>query len=175
MLFRSLGLYLAVISAIGYLADSPSYRYTAADKAELKVFVRFSGVRLGDCRQFSAEEVASMPANMKRPAECPREKSPVRFRLHINEELLIDQTLKPAGIHDDGVISFYERHVLDPGVWQLAVAVDTDIQREGYEDTFFRVIRTEVQNSIVIGFNDDGFRVMGDRNLTPVAEDQAHE
>jgi hypothetical protein len=116
--------YLGLIFFIGYLADVPSYQYLPPDQAEVKLIVRHSGQLLGECREPNEEEQAKLPANMRAPIICPRERSPVAVKLILNGQSLFDEEILGAGLHNDGISATYQRFAVPAGTSRLQLTVN---------------------------------------------------
>ena len=102
------GFYLIVGLFIGWISHFPTYEYSDGKQAELKLVVRHSGNLIGECRALSQKEMEKLPPNMRTPQVCPREKAPLTVTLTVNGDEFYQKTIKPSGIHNDGVIAQYE-------------------------------------------------------------------
>jgi hypothetical protein len=107
-IIAQVGFYLIVGLFIGWISHFPTYEYSDGKQAELKLVVRHSGHLIGECRALSQKEMEKLPANMRTTQICPREKAPLTVTLTVNGDEFYQQTIKPSGIHNDGVIAQYE-------------------------------------------------------------------
>jgi len=114
---------------VALLAGWQPYRQLEADQAELKLSLRHSGVRIGECRERDAAELANLPENMRAVMDCPRERSPVTLQLDLNGQRLIDATLEPQGLHGDGRAVFYRRIKIPAGDVHLEVRMKDDARQ----------------------------------------------
>lgn len=87
----------------------------------LQLALRTSSGRAQVCRTLSEDELAKLPAHMRRPTVC--EDTPVTYRLHVTIDggEVLDRLCSPAGIHGDRPITVGERVGVVPGEHDVAV------------------------------------------------------
>lgn len=129
---------LVLVGLTALLAGGPPYRHLAADQSVIKVSVRHSGVVLGECRSLSADELARLPANMRAPLECPRERSPLVLQLDLDGHTVIDAEVAAQGLHADGRATLYRRLVVPAGPVRVDVRLKDDVREAtfAYHDSF---------------------------------------
>ena len=98
--------YLLFAAFLGIFSVAPSYTYLEADRAVIKLSFSHAGDRVGPCRRLTQEEIAALPANMRRSEECPRERLPLLVELELDGELATRRLLPPVGLHRDGASAF---------------------------------------------------------------------
>ena len=59
-----------------------------------------------------------------KPADCPRERHPVRVELRSGDETLYADTLPPSGIWSDGKASIYQRIEVAAGVHDIFIGMN---------------------------------------------------
>lgn len=106
------GLFVAVI---GYFSASPAYVHFPKDMALIKASFSHAGQPKEECRVRTAEELASLPPNMRNPVQCGRERSPVVFELELDGKPIYRAELPPAGLSRDGVSTVYQRFPVPAG------------------------------------------------------------
>ena len=148
-----------VFALAALLADAPVYRTIPPQTGVLKFSFSHGSDRKAGCRKLSAEEMAALPANMRRTEICPRRRPPVDVELKVDGELLFRQTLPPSGIAGDGPSRLYEKFVLPAGDHTIAVAMSDDPQSEGFEYDEVRQVDLAAGQNLVIDFSptDGGF------------------
>ena len=72
--------YSVFMGLIWYFATAPSFQILAEDEALITIAFAHAGALREPCRKLSYEELAELPPNMRKPEECPRERSPVTIR-----------------------------------------------------------------------------------------------
>jgi len=142
---------------LGYCSTNPLYQHLDPTLATIKVSVRHSGQVLGECRERSPEELAELPANMRVPLVCPRERSPLELELAIDGRLVLSETLPARGIHRDGRASTYHRLSIPAGEVTVAVRMKDhrDQQTFPYQSTV-RTVLTPGANLVIDFDNESG-------------------
>ena len=132
---RLLGMTLAYAVfawGIGYFSIAPSYQRYPADDAFLSLSFSHAGHRKTDCVRLTAEEIAALPPQERKPLDCARERWPLEVELWLDGELLHQGVAQAAGIAHDGIATFYETFPLAPGRYQLEARL-----RDSGRDTGF--------------------------------------
>lgn len=140
---------------IGYASNRPAYRHLAADSATIKISLRHAGQLMGECRERSSAELEQMPANMRAPLVCPRERSPLLLELELDGQLIISETLPARGIHQDGRASTYRRLTVPAGNVDVAVRLKDHIEAEAFHYEAFRSLTLEPGSNLVIDFDEE--------------------
>lgn len=128
-----IALYALFALALGALSTWPPYRHLAPGDAVLRLSFSHPGKIKADCRPRTPEELAQLPANMRSPLDCPRERSPVRVRLELDGAVLVDESFAPAGLARDGRSSGYRRLVIPAGPHALRVRFNDDARVERFD------------------------------------------
>jgi hypothetical protein len=124
--------YVLFALALGHFSTSPRYRHLAPDEALLRLSFSHPGRIKADCRRRTPEELARLPANMRAPLDCPRERSPVRARVELDGAKLVDESFAPAGLARDGAATGYRRIAIPAGRHALRVQFNDDVRVEGF-------------------------------------------
>jgi hypothetical protein len=135
------------------LSDAPAYRTIAPQTGVLKLSFSHGANRKAACRKLSAEEIAALPANMRRTEICPRRRPPVDVELRIDGELVFRETLAPSGIAGDGPSRVYEKFVLPAGEHTIAIAMSDDPRAAGFEYDVVRQVDLAAGQNLVIEFS----------------------
>lgn len=143
---------------VAVLAGWPPYRALAPEQAEIRLSLRHSGVRLGECRERDAAELAGMPENMRVPLDCPRGRSPIRLQLDVEGARLIDARLRAQGLHADGRAVYYRRLVVPAGRVSVAVRLSDDEREAGFRYVSEREVELAPARSLLIDFDAAGGR-----------------
>jgi hypothetical protein len=110
-----------------YLTSQPVYQRQDPALATLKVAVRHAGEVVGECVPAGGDAYDKLPVNMRRPEVCPRQRSPLRLQLRLDEQILLNVTEPASGLHNDGVTSIYRRFTVPAGHYQLSVLMNDDV------------------------------------------------
>lgn len=137
-----------------YITSNPLYTHQQAHMATLKVAVRHAGKIVGECTRLSSEEYAKLPANMKRPEVCPRERSSLRLEVQLDGDVLYAETVPASGLHSDGVSSIYLRFSVPAGQHRLRLAMNDDVSVEGDTWQLDQVIDLQKRQVMVVAFKE---------------------
>ena len=146
-------LYGAFAAFIGYFATSPKYHQVADDVALIKLSISHLGER--ECRKRTAEELAKMPPNMRAPLDCPRERSDIRLEVDLDGQPILQTVMHPTGLYKDGVSTIYKRFEVKAGSHRLAVRMNDNLVKPGFNFVKEEQISLKPHQVVVIDFNPD--------------------
>lgn len=147
--------YGAFAAAIGYFAAAPALRVADPAQAQLKLSLSHGGVPVSECRRYTAEELARLPPNMRRPLDCPRARVPVLLELEMDGRLLYRGSAPPTGLWDDGPSTIYRRFAVDPGAHRLVARLRDSRRTEGFDYVSERAVALVPRQNLVIDFRAD--------------------
>ncbi len=125
--------YLLIAGLFGYFSSSPTYVHFDSSTAMVKISFAHGANPKGDCRRRTAEELAKLAPNMRRPLDCPRERLPVTVEFEIDGEVLVRETLPPSGLSGDGPSRLYRVFAIAPGEHHIVARLrDTD-RADGFD------------------------------------------
>ncbi|MEM7221824.1 MAG: hypothetical protein AAF495_02515 [Pseudomonadota bacterium] len=155
--------YGVIALTLGIFANGPTYQRFPDDKAQIVLSFSHGAQRKGGCRRLSAEEIAELPANMKRLEICPRERLPVLVELQFDGELLFEARLAPTGLSGDGRSQVYRRFEVPPGTHRLVARLRDSERDQGFDYEREETIELSVGQSLVIDFRSEmgGFLFAG--------------
>jgi hypothetical protein len=123
----------AVFVAVATFADWPRYRQFAPESAIIKLSFTHASSRQAECRRRTAEELAKLPPNMRKPMECPRGRGAVYVEFDIDGRSLLRASLPPSGISGDGPSRIYKKFVVPAGVHSVVVRMRDTPRSEGFD------------------------------------------
>jgi len=147
--------YAVFAVVVGYFATSPSYRYLEPDQGLLRLSLKHPGRIKADCRKRTADELAKLQPQFRTEMDCPRERSPVRVRVELDERPLYDESFPPAGLSRDGASSGYRRLPIAAGSHRLRVQVNDDVRVQGFNFERSAVVDVRPGQVVLIDFNPD--------------------
>lgn len=145
--------YLVFAASLGVFSVFPELRLLDSSEAMLSLTFSHAGQRTGECRQLSQEELDALPPNMRRPADCPRERHPVFVRLSANGQVIFEESLPPSGFWSDGKSNLYKRIKIESGDYTLGIGMNDSggTSQMDTERTFTVSVRPG--ENLVIGFD----------------------
>jgi hypothetical protein len=147
-------LYALFAGFVGWFSSSPPYRHLEEDQALLRLSFKHPGQFVTDCRARSAEELASMPPQLRAAMDCPRERSPVRVRVQLGSAAL-RRVFAPAKLRRDGAASGYRRLPIVAGEHRLVVQVNDDARVEGFTHERAETVQLKPGEVVLIDFIAD--------------------
>lgn len=146
--------YVLFAAFVGVFSDTPAYHPIGPDEAVIKLSFSHAGERAQPCRARTPEEIAKLPPNMRLAQDCPRERSPVRIELWLDEALVYRDALKPAGWKRDMASTVYRRFNVPAGEHTLALRLS---DRADGEFTYAREARVVLSPAqlLVIDFKPE--------------------
>jgi len=93
----------------------------APEEGVLRLAWRTIGARVQVCRDYTAEEKATIPAHMRREQLCVQSLLPYRLTATVDGRTLLAHTVRPAGVRDDRPLFVQEDLTLAPGEHRVSV------------------------------------------------------
>ena len=148
--------YSVFMALVWYFSASPSYRQLAEDQAIVTVAFSHAGERRAECRTLSQEELMKLPPNMRLPSDCPRERSPVKVELFLDEELTISEIARAPGLYEDQGVDIYRKVKVPIGTHNLRIQMNDNVRVEGPTYTHEQKIELKPAQMLVVDFKKDG-------------------
>ena len=106
---------LAVLltGAVVGLSQVP-YEATSGEGARIRLSWRFRAA-VEECRELSEEELAELPAHMRRSTVCERTVPPHHLRVEVDGRALLDETIRAAGAQADHPLYVFREVPVEPG------------------------------------------------------------
>ena len=146
-------LYGAFAAFIGYFSTNPTYRQIPDDVALIKLSLSHLGDR--ECRKRTPEELAKLPPNMRAPLDCPRGRSDTRIVVELDDKPFYETLMRPTGLSRDGVSTVYKRFELKAGTYKLAVKMNDNLVKPGFNHVKEAQVTLKPAEILVIDFNPD--------------------
>lgn len=126
-------LYAAFAAAIGTFASWPNRNQLPVDSAQIKLAFNHSGARVENCRKFTAQELAKLPSNKRKPNDCSRERVSVAIQLMMDGNLLYEAVLAPSGLSSDGQARTYQKFIVSSGKHVIQARLRDSNRTEGFD------------------------------------------
>ena len=153
-------MYGLFIAFIGYFANSPAYTFMEPGMAMVKLTFSHAGKRKQPCRERTAEELAAMPAHLRKKRDCPRERSPVDVELELDGKLIYRATIMPSGMSSDLASPIYESVRVPAGEHRLQLRMRDDVHTEGFDFTLDETVALRPAQIMVIDFDSEHGKFM---------------
>jgi len=147
--------YLLIAVLFAVFADWPPYVAFPPDQAQIKIALAHGAAHKVECRRRTAEELAALPANMRRPLDCPRERLPVVVELEIDGALMMHESAPPSGLSGDGPSKIYRRFAVPAGHHSIVARLRDSNRAEGYDYERRAEIELAPLHIFVIDFRAD--------------------
>ena len=144
--------YAAFAVFIGYFSFAPTYQHFDPDLALIKLSFSHAGARKVACRQRTAEELAALAPNMRRPMACSRERIDLLVELIVDEEVLYRAALRPAGLARDGASAVYRRFPIATGSHVVTVRLRDSVREQGFDHEHSGTVELTPGQNFVIDF-----------------------
>lgn len=150
-----LGFLAAVMVVIGYFSNRPVYQQVPDGMAQIKLSFAHGGERKIDCRRLTSEEIATLPANERRPNNCSRERIPVHVQLSLNGELIFDELLPATGLSSDGPSRTYTKLLVPAGSHEIIARMRDTKRAQGFDYEAHRTVALAPFQNLAIDFKAD--------------------
>lgn len=145
--------YALFMLLVWYFSIKPPYYQLDDDQAVITLsFTHATKIREA-CRKMTQEDLMKLAPNMRLPMECPRERSPLKLELYLDDALLIKAELEPPGFHKDQSVSLFERVKVKAGKHKLRAWMNDDINTEGPTYLHEKVIILKPEQQLLVDFN----------------------
>lgn len=142
----------AVFALVAVFSDWPRYRQLAPETAIIKLSFTHGSNRQAECRRRTADELAKLPPNMRKPMECPRSRGAVYVEFDVDGRPLLRASLAPSGISHDGPSRIYEKFVVPAGAHSVVVRMRDTPRTEGFDFEKSGEVVLAANQSFVVDF-----------------------
>lgn len=145
--------YTVFMALIWYFATSPSVRVIEDDEAMITVAFGHAGETRAECRKLSQEELMKLPPNMRKPEDCPRERSPIIIEAKLDGEIIYSKTFLPPGIFNDGSVNIYYNSKVPAGKHTFEIKMDDSVRKQGFNHQLTQDINIQPAQILLIEFD----------------------
>lgn len=143
---------IALFGAVAAFSDWPRYQQINPQSAIIKFSFTHGSNRESECRRRSAEELARLPANMRKPLDCPRSRGSLYVELDVDGQSVYRAVLPPSGISHDGPSRVYKRFVVTAGSHSIVARLRDTPRTEGFDFVKSGEIVLAANQNFVIDF-----------------------
>jgi hypothetical protein len=141
------------MALIWYFATSPSVRVIEDDEAMITVAFGHAGATRVECRKLSQEELMKLPPNMRKPEDCPRERSPIVIEAMLDGALVFSETRMPPGIFKDGSVNIYYSSKVPAGEHKFEIKMDDSVRKQGFDHQLMQDIDIRPGQILLVEFD----------------------
>ena len=145
--------YAIFMALIWYFATSPSIRVIEDDQAMITVAFAHAGETREECRRLSQEELMKLPPNMRKPEDCPRERSPIIIEATLDGKSIYNKTMLPPGIFNDGGVNIFYSSKVPAGKHSFKIKMDDSVRKQGFNHVFEQDIEIKPQQIVLVEFD----------------------
>jgi hypothetical protein len=145
--------YSFFVGFIWYFSSAPSIRILQPDQAVITIAFAHAGDLREPCRILSNEELAKLAPNMRKPEECPRQRSPVNIEITLDGKPLYAESLQPAGLFEDGGVDVYFSRKINAGNHQLSLKMNDSVRLKDFNHNLQQQVNIDPAQILLIGFD----------------------
>ncbi len=146
--------YTVFMALVWYFSFSPPYVRLTPEESMITLALSHAGKPAHECRRKSQEELAKLPPNMRVPEECPRERSPIKIEVLMNDKYVIDETVDPPGLYKDQGVDIYHSVKVPKGEHMLEIRMNDNVRVEGPTHHYRQAVSLGSAQLLVIQFNN---------------------
>lgn len=154
LLFEFL-MYALFVIVLGVLSAWPGYKLIKEDRAIISLAFSHAGEVVGECRQLTQDELNKLPPNMRKPADCPRQRHPLRIVFRSGDELLYSDTVSPSGIWADGKANIYQRIEVKSGRHEIFIGMNDSGGGAEFDYSNTATVDLQPGRNMLIQFNEE--------------------
>ncbi|MBI2977297.1 MAG: hypothetical protein HYY38_00335 [Rhodospirillales bacterium] len=144
--------YALFAALIGYLSMYPVYNPFPSDHALVKFSLAYAGKPKGECHRRTAEELAKLAPNMRKPFVCPRQRLSLLIELEMDGAVLYRDVLNPTGLSGDGPSRAYRRFTVPAGEHRFVARLRDSDRAEGFDHVRDEKVTLKVGQNLAIDF-----------------------
>jgi len=145
--------YTVFMALIWYFSFSPPYVRLTPEQSMITLALSHAGKPVEECRKKTPEELAKLPPNMRVLEECPRERSPVKIQVMLDDETVIDKNVSPPGLYKDQGVDIYHSVKVPIGEHRLEIRMNDNVRVDGPTHHFQQSVSLDAAELLVIQFN----------------------
>ncbi len=152
--------YTVFMALVWYFSMAPPVNVIAEGESLITIAFAHAGEIREPCRKLSQEELMKLPPNMRKPEECPRERSPVIIEARLDGEIIYNITKQPPGIFNDGSVDVYYSRKIPAGKHLFEIKMDDSVRKQGFNYNFEQYINIKPTHILLVEFDSlKGFSV----------------
>jgi len=152
--------YTIFMALVWYFSVAPAIEIRSEDESFITIAFVHAGALREPCRALTNQELAKLAQNMRVSEDCPRERSPVKIKATLENEIIYDVTLEPSGLFGDGAVDVFYSSKVHAGQHQLKIEMDDSVRDEGFNHSIEQQVFIDPGKILLISFEKDkGFSI----------------
>jgi len=152
--------YTVFMALIWYFSTSPPIHLIEKNESLLTIAFAHAGKLREPCHKLTYEELMKLPPNMRKPEDCPRERSPIIVEVKLDGQQIYSQTMHPPGLFKDGSVDIYFSKKIPAGKHRFEIKMDDSVRKPGFDYVFEQEINIKPAHILLIEFDPlEGFVV----------------
>lgn len=145
--------YTLFMGLVWYFSFSPQYVRLTPEESMITLALSHAGKPVQECHRKSQEELAKLPPNMRVLEDCPRERSPVKIEVLMDNNPVIDDVVDPPGLYKDQGVDIYKSVKVPTGDHEIEIRMNDNIRVKGATHHYRKSVSLESAQLLVIQFN----------------------
>jgi len=145
--------YTLFMIIVWYFSFSPPYRQLAEEKSVVTLAFGHAGERIAECKVLSQQELEKLAPNMRKPTDCPRERSPITIELQLDNQAAIKDVFQAPGFYQDQSVDVYRNVNVASGKHLLSVWMNDDINVDGHTHRLDQSVNLLPAQRLVVSFD----------------------
>ena len=145
--------YTLFMAMVWYFSFNPPYTQLENEEAVVTLAFGHAAKRVSECNIISPEELAKLAPNMRKPMDCPRERSAVTIELRLDGKLAVQEVFEAPGLYKDQSVDIYRNIQVPQGEHLLSVWMNDDVNVKGPTYRFEQTVRLQPMQRLVLRFD----------------------
>lgn len=145
--------YAVFMGMVWYFSFSPPYQQLPGDGAIVTLAFGHATKRVSECVALDQEELEKLAPNMRKPMDCPRERSPATIELRLDDELKVQDVFQSPGLYQDQSVDVYRNIKVPQGEYRLTVWMNDDVNTDGPTYRFEQTVELQPAQRLVVKFD----------------------
>ena len=95
-----------------------------------------------------------LPPNMRKPEDCPRERSPIIIEAKLDGKTIFSKTRMPPGIFSDGSVNIFYNSKIPAGKHAFEIQMDDSVRKQGFDHKHKQDIDIKPAQILLVEFDN---------------------
>ena len=145
--------YMLFVAVVWYFSIKPAYHQLEENQAVITLSFAHATKLREACRKLTQEELMKLAPNMRLPTDCPRERSPLKLELYLDDKLITKASLEPLGFHKDQSVTLFQRIKIIAGKHKLRLWMNDNVNVEGATHQYEQMVLLKPEQQLLVDFD----------------------